>query len=170
MNNKIALEALKLAGFKNPTAIAEIISYVPNPNVALEMLLGIYEPKPLDYANRFRKYKWDSKKVYEITGVDELGNRVTYKEYEQKTQTVYYLTRDDRDNKVFQLERPKDYFTTGEIPTNGYTEREKSMEFSELESSYSNVMHPDVAFAILEDWDNFGIYIEKDPTDLLVSL
>lgn len=169
-NNKIALEALKLAGYKNPTAIAEIISYVPNPDVALEMLLGIYEPTQLDYANRFRRYKWDSKKIYEITAIDELGNRVTCKEYDQKTQTVYYLTREDRDNKVYQLKKPIDYYGTGEIPANGYTERERSMEFSEFESSYSTVILLDEAFAKLEEWDNYGIHIEKDPTDLLVDI
>jgi len=157
ISNKIALEALKLAGFKNPTAIAEILNYVPNSNVALEMLLGIYEPKPLEYGRRFRKYKWDNQKLIEITAIDELANIVMYNEYKQKTKTVYYLSKEDRDNKVYLFDRPKDYYTTGEVPANGYTQSKNSLSLSDFESNYSTVVETEDAFAELNNWEHFGL-------------
>jgi len=169
MINKITLEALKLAGFKNPTAIAEIISYVPNPTVATEMLLGIYEPKVLDTANRFRKYKWDSDKLVEITGIDELGNIITYKEYKQKTQTVYYLTQEDKKNNIYQLDRPKgEYYNNGSIPANGFSENINSKTINDFENDYTINITNETAFALLEDWENYGVVLEKDPTDLML--
>jgi len=164
---KITLKALQLAGFQNAEMIARIISYVPNPQVATEMLLGVYEPKELDYSNRFRKYRYDSDKLVEITGIDELGNVISYKEYKQKTQNVYYITKEDQQNKVYQLERPKgDYYNNGSIPANGFSENTNSKTVSDFENEFSiNITNED-AFKLLEEWENYGVVIEKDPTDL----
>jgi hypothetical protein len=164
---KITLKALQLAGFQNAEMIAKIINYVPNPHVATEMILGIYEEKELDHSNRFRKYKWDSDKIVEITGIDELGNIITFKEYKQKTQTVYYLTQEDRKNGIYQLERPKgEYYNNGTIPANGYSESNNSKTVNDFDNDYSVNITNDDAFYLLESWDNYGIIIEKDPTDL----
>jgi hypothetical protein len=170
MTNKISLEALKLAGFKNPNAIATIISYVPNPTVALEILLDIHEPLVVDQSKKFAKYKW-GESLYEITRIDELGNKVFYKQYTQKTQLVYYKTKEDQQNKIYQLERPssdRDYYNTGHIPVNGYAESEGAMDLEKWENDYK-VMHPDLAFALLENWTNYGVFVEKDPTDLMLE-
>jgi len=154
---KITLKALQLAGFQNADMISRIISYVPNPRVATEMLLGIHEPKVLEHNHRFREYRHDTDKLYEILSIDELGNRVTYKKYEQKTEYVYYLTKDDYANKVYQTERPKDYHTSGYMPTTGFKEREESMDMEEFTSNYSKVLHPDTAIGKLQAWENFGV-------------
>jgi hypothetical protein len=164
---KITLKALQLAGFQNAEMIARIISYVPNPQVATEMLLGVYEPKELDQSERFRKYKYDDNKIIEITGIDELGNIVTYKEYKQRTQTVYYLTSDDQKNKIYQLERPKgDYYNNGSIPANGFSEHDDNTTVSIFEDKFSTKITNEDAFKLLEEWENYGVVIEKDPTDL----
>lgn len=154
---KITLKALQLAGFQNADMIAKIINYVPNPRVATEMLLGIHEPQVLEYNHRFREYRHDKDKVYEILSIDELANKVLYKKYEQKTKYVYYLTKEDYNNKVYQEDRPKDYYTTGHIPTTGFSERESSMDMDEFTSNYSKVLHPDTAIRMLKEWEDYGI-------------
>jgi hypothetical protein len=153
---KITLKALELAGFQNADKIAQIIAYVPNPRIATEMLLGIHEPQVLQYNHRFREYRHDKDKLYEILSIDELGNKVTYKKYEQKTDYVYYITKEDYTNKVYQTERPKDYHTSGYMPTTGFNEREGSMDLQEFEANYSKVLHPDTAIGMLENWENYG--------------
>jgi hypothetical protein len=156
---KITLKALQLAGFQNADMIAQIINYVPNPRVATEMLLGVHEPQVLEYNHRFREYKHDKSKLVEILSIDELGNKVTYKKYEQNTKYVYYLTKDDYVNKIYQEERPKDYYTTGYIPTTGFSEREYSINMEEYLESYSKVLHPDTAIGMLEDWENYPQHV-----------
>lgn len=160
---KITLKALQLAGFQNAEMISRIVNYVPNPQVAVEMLLGVYEPKELEYSNRFRKYKWDSDKVVEITGIDELGNVISYKEYRQKTQTVYYLTEEDQKNKVYQLERPSsDYYSNGSIPANGFSESTSSKTVSDFEKELSINITNEEAFELLSNWENWGKLKEKE--------
>lgn len=170
MKNSIVLKSLELAGFQNPTAIAKILNYVPNASVALEMLLGIHTPQELDENNRFRKYKWDSNKIVEITSIDELGNRISYTKYEQNTQTVYYITKEDQNNKVYQLERPssdRNYYNNGSIPANGYSKSENnSMDLADFENSYGTIVSVADAASKFEEWINYGVIIEKDPTDL----
>jgi hypothetical protein len=154
---KITLKALQLAGFQNADMIAKIINYVPNPRVATEMLLGIHEPQFVHHTHRFREYKHDTVKLYEILSIDELANRVTYKKYEQNTKYVYYLTKEDYNNKVYQEDRPKDYYTTGHIPTTGFSERESSMEMDEFTSNYSTIIPVDMAMEKLKSWEDYGI-------------
>ena len=154
---KITLKALQLAGFQNADMIAKIINYVPNPRVATEMLLGIHEPQVLVYNHRFREYRHDKDKVYEILSIDELANKVLYKKYEQNTKYVYYLTKEDYNNKIYQTDRPKDYYTSSHIPTTGFSEREGSMDMEEFITNYSVVKHPDTAISMMETWENYGI-------------
>lgn len=162
---KITLKALQLDGFPNAELIAKILQYTPNPRIAAEMLLGVYEPKELDQSNRFRKYKFDGDKIIEITGIDELGDIISYKEYKQKTQNVYYITEDDKKNKIYQLERPikGDYYTNGSIPVNGYSESNNSCSISSFEKDYNvNITNED-AFGWLSKWENWGKLKEEEP-------
>ncbi len=163
LSNKIILEALNLKGFQNPTAIAEILNYVPNPNVALEMLLGIHEPKVVNIETSFRKYRHNRDSIYEITGYDELGDNVIYAEYKQKTIPVYYLTKEDAQNKeVFVLERPKEYYTSGNIPTKGYVVTpNQSMKTSDFESAYGTILPLSEAGSQIVDWENIGYVISS---------
>lgn len=163
LSNKIILEALNLKGFQNPTAIAEILNYVPNPNVALEMLLGIHEPKVVNIETSFRKYRHTRDSIYEITGYDELGDKVIYAEYKQKTIPVYYLTREDAQNKeVYELERPKgDYYSSGTIPDSGYiVTPNQSMNTADFESAYGTVVPLSEAGSLIVSWECYN-NIEK---------
>jgi len=163
LSNKIILETLNLKGFQNPTAIAEILNYVPNPNVALEMLLGIHEPKVVDIETSFRKYRHNRDSIYEITGYDELGDKVIYAEYRQKTMTVYYLTKEDAENKeVYKLERPKEYYNSGTIPIQGYVVNSNlSMNTADFESAYGTVVPLSEAGSQLVVWESTGYIVSS---------
>ena len=110
---KITLKALQLAGFQNADMISKIISYVPNPQVAAEMLLGVYTPMTINAAERFRKSRYASDScLFEIVDIDELGDTVSYRRYYQNTQTVYYATKEAYELKVFITERIPNAYTT----------------------------------------------------------
>lgn len=151
---KITLKALELAGFQNADKIAEIISYVPNPQVATEMLLGIYTPKTVDVATSYRKHKYSSYEIMaEITGYDDLGDKVFYTQYEPLTKEVYYLTKEDRENKVYVEERPKDYYTSGTVKTPGVKIKEnQETSTSDFEETFSKQLSIHEASNIFNDW------------------
>lgn len=162
MNNKIALEALKLAGFQNPTAIAEILNYVPNPDVALEMVLGIHEPKIIDEENKFRKYKYSEEKYAEITGYDELGNTVMYNVYTQNTVKGYAITEEDYKNNTLVFERPSKYYHTKDVPTTGYTTRPDSSTIEEFGNHYPTIVSSMEMFEVFNKWRECGSVTENN--------
>lgn len=167
LTNKISLEALKLAGFKNPTAIAQIISYVPNPNVALEMLLGIHEPIVIDQLNRFKKHKNDScSHLVEIITYDELADKVMYKKYTQKTQQIWFVTAEDYKNQTNGLAvRPDRYHDYRNIPAEGFNESEDYDTIESFKSNYSKDIHNYEAFETLNNWENWGMVTEEVPVN-----
>jgi hypothetical protein len=160
MKNSIVLKSLELAGFQNPTAITKIISYVPNPQVALEMLLGVHEPVQIEHSKRFKKYKYgNNEKFFEILEIDELGGTVLYNVFEQNTKTVFYVTEEDYNNKVnYHLEKQRDvrYYTTSSILTAGHTKRQSSMKLEEFESSYNIELSEEDAIMKLSEWSRYG--------------
>jgi hypothetical protein len=163
MTNKIALEALKLAGFKNPNAIAKILSYVPNPDVALEMVLDIHEPLSVDYANRFRSYRNSNyNDLVEIIGYDELANKIMYKKYTQKTQQLWYATEEEYRNQINgQAVRPNKYHDYRYVPTTGFTEAEQSDNIDSF--GWTTLISNQDAFDMLTRWENWGVFkIEEE--------
>ena len=155
---KITLKALQLAGFQNADMISKIISYVPNPQVAVEMLLGLYEPTVIEAETRFRKHRYNSQEeIVEITNVDDLGSIVYYNVYVQKTKYVYYLTREDKENNVYVTERPKDYYTSGSVKTTGYTVEERSKDIKNFYEDYTKTISVADTHTILNEWDMYGI-------------
>jgi hypothetical protein len=114
---KIIRQALTSAGFKNADAITEVIFATPNPTVASEMILGCHEPS-LILSSFHRK----GTSLYSIKGVDELRDIVSYERINQKTKTVYYLTKEDKENGVYQESYSnRDYYSSGSILVPGYT-------------------------------------------------
>lgn len=165
MTNKIILESLKLKGFQNPTAIAEILNYVPNPIVALEMLLGVYEPTAM--GTYFKR----SNTLVQVIEHNELANKVIFKEYDQNTKRVWYLTAEDKKLGLFTDKEPSsrsDYHDYEYVKTTGYGERQREYSISEFNSYYKEI-EKYTFFDTLEQWDNFGVVIEKDPTDLYID-
>lgn len=155
---KITLKALQLAGFQNAAEIAKIVSYVPNPQVAVEMLLGVHTPIDINPDQRFRVSEHSScTDIIELIDIDELADKVSYTRYEQKTKYVYYLTREDRDKNIYVSDRPEKYYDSGRIPTTGYSETKKSTSIQDFNNSYRTVIPTEQAFITLTEWENYGI-------------
>ena len=165
---KITLKALQLAGFQNADMISKIISYVPNPQVAVEMLLGVYEPTVVETATRFRKHRYNSQEeIVEITNIDDLGSIIYYNVYIQKTKHVYYLTKEDRENNVYVTERPKDYYTSGSVKTTGYTVEQRSNDIKNFYEDYTKTISVEDTHTILNEWEEFDVEKEFNPYDLM---
>ena len=155
---KITLKALQLAGFQNAAEIAHIVSYVPNPQAAVEMLLGVHTPMEINPRERFRKSEYSScTDIIELTEINELGDKVSYTRYEQKTQYVYYLSKEDKDRNIYVTNRPEKYYDSGRVPTTGFTETKKSTSIQDFFSSYRTVIPVDQAFTTLTEWENYGL-------------
>ena len=156
---KITLKALQLAGFQNAAEIAKITSYVPNPQAAVEMLLGIHTPMEINPRDRFRKSEYSNcTDIVELTDIDELGNKVSYTRYEQQTKYVYYLSKEDKQNNVYVTDRPSSsYYDSERIPTNGVKGTKKSTSIQDFFSCHPTVIPVDQAFLTLTEWDNYGI-------------
>lgn len=160
--DKITLKALELSGFKNPEALAQILFYTPNPRVATEMLLGVYQPMSLTDFGQAWKSKYSSEEFFIwVTEINELANTVTYSRFDYKTQTVYYMTKDDYNarNSMFVLERPKEFYSTRQLRTTGYVQEPKTMsmeDFMEKFSKHTNLY-------AWEEWENeANSYINPD--------
>lgn len=97
--NKIIFKSLELAGFKNASDIALIIAATPNPTVATEMLLGVYQPKTIAEFGKYWKGSY-SDTIYAVTNIDELNDVVTCTKYSPKMDLFYYLTESDYNSKT----------------------------------------------------------------------
>jgi hypothetical protein len=155
---KITLKALQLAGFQNADMIAKIISYVPNPQVATEMLLGIYEEKHISIKDKFRKYRYNRENMAEILRIDELGDTVTYHLHEQFTQQAWFVTKEDYDNSTNPvLVRPAKYHDYRHIPATGFTTKEVTEKLSQFNDNWCTKVLLDDAIDQLDQWRNYGL-------------
>ena len=159
--NKITLKALELAGYKDPNTLAEIISYVPNPTVAAEMLLGVHQP--IDIHNDFG-FLWEPKRpsndgslyLIWVKSIDELADVVYYKRYVTAKVWVYYLTKDDFANDIYQFEKPEggNYYTSKQIRTKGFTVEENlsCTGINKFESLGYKLVETEGVFDYLANW------------------
>lgn len=103
----------------NIDTLQEIISVTPNPTVAAEMLLGLYEPPVIEpNSHYFFPNKYQSQKAYELIGKDELRNTADVLVYTPITETFYALTREDREAKRYVSKQElssKDWYTSAEF-------------------------------------------------------
>ena len=150
--NKITLKALQLAGFQNADMIAEILSYVPNPTAALEMLLGVHTPMSI---NTYFKRGND---LVKVKAVNELGDSINFTEYEQKTTRVWYLTAEDWKNDVYTTTDPghRNYHDYKYLPSAGVNERDRKYTIQEFNSYYKEIDEVEF-YEILQNWETFGI-------------
>lgn len=158
MNDKLVLELLKCKGFQNPETIQRIVSVTPNPNVTLEMLLGVYEQPIYDRSLRFKKHRYDShEELVEILSIDELANTVTYKHYQQKTATVWYLTEQDKKDGIYILDRPAGkYYDWSNIKTAGYSDKEYTLSLEKFNEEYTKQVSLEDVNNILSTWRNYS--------------
>jgi len=117
---KIIIQALK-SKFDNAELIAKVANATRNPQVAVEMLLGIYTPMTPDEFGMVRKDKYYDK-YYVVKEIKELEDIIVCNVYSQKTITAWYKTKEDYNtdsNRIY--DRLSDYYTTREVSTKGFT-------------------------------------------------
>jgi len=156
---KIIQKALSLAGFQNANEITRVISATPNPRVAAEIVLGVYTPITVDANNRYRKHKYYNH-IAEVISIDELNDTVEFVLHKQKTKTVYYLTKEDRENKKFVEDKPKDWYDTDRVPTNGFDLSSEASKLENFNEYYSKTMDVEEACTILQEWEVYGLPAE----------
>jgi hypothetical protein len=157
---KIILKALSLAGFKNAEEITRVISSTPNPRIAAEIILGVFEPTVLDPETRYRKHKYDSHKEFvEILEIDDLANTVRYNVFNQNTKWVYYLTQEDKEAGIYHDTKKSslNYYDSGSVSTNGYTVNERTDTVESFYQSYTNDICVDKILEITAAWDVHSI-------------
>lgn len=91
--NEIIKKALSLAGFSDVQSLTEIINAVPNPEIALAMMLGVYEKKT-SYAHKYYKSTWYDY-IYEIKDTNELLNTCLLEQHKPNVKEVWYLSKED---------------------------------------------------------------------------
>lgn len=165
LTQNLIKETLKLAGFRNSDVLSEILNYVPNPTVALEMLLSVHTPKLVDKETRFRKCRYVSKsdtEIVELLSYVELSNLVSYKKYIQNEKNVWYITQEDYKEGIFTDVKPeKSSYTSGRKPSSGYTTVVVSDTLENFISNYSIEITTMDANNICYDWNTYGISEEQ---------
>jgi hypothetical protein len=148
MNNNLLTTILANAGYSNSDTLAQIINAVPNPNVALEMLLGVYVPARV--GSYFRK----GDTLFQVTCRDALRDKICYTEYEQKTKQVFWKTKQDKELGIHQDTRPTgDYHDYGWIKVPGVTERtDRTTDINDFETRWKEISEEEF-YSTLEMWD-----------------
>ena len=131
--DKIIVVALK-ANFPgiNINAVMDVINATPNPVVATETLLGIYEEPEIAYQSMVERNT-----VCTFVSFDKYKERVTYKYSRTNTRTNYFLTQEEMDACT--------EYNGSLLPTynpNGTKYPfKKEFEVIEEETSYTNLKH-----------------------------
>jgi hypothetical protein len=134
---KIIEQSLKLAGYANASELARVVNATPNPIVAAEMLLGVFEEICPETIGRYWRSKYKSESnVFYLDHVDSLRNVIKVKRYSYNTKTAYFITKEDYSNKVHVLERPSDYYTTGSVRVNGFDFIDEEHSLEKLNDSF----------------------------------
>lgn len=162
MNKNLLAAILQNANYPSSFVLAEIVSCVPNKEVALEMLLGVHDYKKPDLF-------WSTKTgdtLYFLHELDELNNTVKFDRFTQKTERVWYKTKQDKENKVYVTDRPNDYYDWDSIPVNGYI-KEAFQTSDAIEFFKRAVVMPHHNWiAIRESWEGeYKVVITKAADD-----
>ena len=125
----VALSA-KFSGI-NIKELMDVINATPNPVVATEVLLGIYEEPNISYQSMVEKDK-----VCTLTSFDKYKQRVSYKYNSTRTRTNYFLTMEEMDACAEYNENLPTYNPNG----NKYPFK-KEYEVVVEETSYASLEH-----------------------------
>lgn len=171
MNKNLLTAILQNAKYPNPEVLTELVFGVPNKEVALEMLLGIHKPKQLDLF-------WSTKNadtLYFVHELDELNNTIKFDKFTQKTERIWYKTKQDKENNVYVTDRPNDYYDWSTKPVFGYIKEECQTSDAEEFLRRAAPMPHHHWIAIRESWEgeyevvitktaNGSLYVEKVDT------
>jgi hypothetical protein len=170
MNQNILTAALNSIDNINTSTLAHILSYLPNPTVAAEMLLGVHTPVKIEESFFKDKYTRSTSIYRAIERVDELSNEIEYTEYIQKTQQVFYLTKEDKDNNVYTTERPassRDWYDCTNIPAIGCKKLTGCLSKAEDFYSKNEPVSDTEMFTAIAQWENYGVVVKETLVDEL---
>lgn len=122
----------------NIDAVMDVINATPNPVVATETLLGIYEKPEIAYQSTVERNK-----VCTFTSFDKYKEQVKYKCTRTRTRTNYFATQEE-------MEACTEY--NPNLPTYSGNDKypfSKSFEVQEEDTSYTS----------LQDWQNKAILL-----------
>lgn len=151
---KIILKSLELAGFKNASTIADIVNCTPNPRVATEMLLGVYEPLTIQSFGQHWKHRYRDE-MTSVVSVDELHMTVKINVYKAKTAYMYYETQEDYKNDVngtFTKRADVTYYDWKSKTVPGIDVSEKSMDLLEFKDNYSKQLTTEEFVDLYNEW------------------
>lgn len=160
---KIILESLKLAGYKNANELANVVNATPNPLAATEMLLGVFEEiQPSEFGFGWTsKWRGTDNFFILVERIDSLTNTVYFTKFTHKTKKVYYATKLDYEAKVYTDERGEQCYTSGDVRINGYTTEDNlSSTFEKFYESYKAEARVTALFDWQEEALNYGREIE----------
>lgn len=171
--NKIILKSLELAGFKNASELAKVISATPNARVATELLLGIYEPVSIAEFGEYWKPRYDEA-FYQVLSIDELHDIVTCTKFTQKSEPFYYLTSEDYNSKTNRVAKAdkKDgvkYYDWRHENVPGYDIKTETFKLE----AFNDSLKPTDAYTVnnlLNKWDPMQTVPEPEMVDLQDNL
>lgn len=134
MTNKIMLKALELAGYENASQLVDVCSATPNPTVAVEMLLGIYEKPDVENNPRwFKSSRSYYNDIYILVMIDELTDNVMLTKYSPCMKKVWYKNAEDKKSKIYSEEKIENsYDQENIIAYTGYTRTTTTEKLSYL--------------------------------------
>jgi hypothetical protein len=150
---KIYTKALQLAGFKNADEIVSVIMATPNPRVATEIILGCYVPN-IEAIGFYKR----NDTLFKVIEIDELNDIIKFEKIVQKTKTVYFASKEDKENDIYSDARTNDYYSYKELPiagTNTYLDSEKFDTFINGYSKKSRIEESEFHNTLLQ-WNYSG--------------
>ena len=124
----------------NPIDIVTICNATPNPRVAFEMLLNVYDEVDMAKFPKFYKSRHSFiNNLYEVIEVNELMNQYTIMVYEPNTKKVWYSSKYDLCNGIYSEEKLESYTDTRDIiDYTGYSKHTHVLNLDDL-NSYLNI-------------------------------
>ena len=171
--NKIILKSLELAGFKNASEIAEVIAATPNPQVAAEIILGVYEPVSAEDFGSYWKHKY-SDTIYQVMSVDELHDVITCYKHTQATELFYYLTSEDYNSKTNRVAKQDKqdgvkYYDYRSEAVPGVTTNPETFKREKFDDSMKAMTYGEFV-AVLDKWDPYEHAPEPEMAELADNL
>ena len=157
--NEIIKKALSLAGFSDVQSLTEIINAVPNPQVALAMILGVYEKQTLLTNKYYQSSYYDE--IYELKDTNDLLKTCLLEKHKPTVKDVWYLTREDVNSDCYLEIKPTDAYTSRQkVSGTGFKTSLETKELDCLEGSLKCISEEEY-FKKLDSFTNMLVLDEE---------
>ena len=140
--NEIIKKALSLAGFSDVQSLTEIINAVPSPEIALAMMLGVYE-KQTSYAHKYYKSNYYSE-IYELKDTNDLLQTCLLEQHKPNLKEVWYVSKEEYALGNYVESKPESSYTSKNIvDSTGYKTSLETVKLSYLKDSIKPISEAD---------------------------